>query len=138
MKQSLPQECLECVVVKLKGMVSMHTGVRPRLVVCFRDTETRTQGRKLGLQSLRLKGGGQLKRAESNSTDERNYVRVGVGSQSSGEPEGKRPPVPRALSAVLTGRSPSSISEQFVGSPKWGEGLKSSVMIRSPSPGGLS
>lgn len=122
---------------KLKGMVFMRTGVRPRLVVCFRDTETRTQGRKLGLQSLRLKASGQLKRAESNSTDERNYIRVGVGSQSSGEPEGKHLPVPRALSAVLTGRCPSSISERFVGSGKWGEGLRSSVMIRPPSPGSL-
>lgn len=90
---ALPQECLESVVVKLKGMVSMCTGV------CFRDTELRTQGRKLGLQSLRLKAVGQPERAESNSTDERNYIQVG-GSRFSELRRTKRQASSRSLGAV--------------------------------------
>lgn len=104
-------------------------GGKPCLVVCFRDAGDENTGRKARLTvPPKLKAGEQLKRAESNYVDKRNCMEWGVGdrsrfSESSGEPEGQHPPVPRALSAVLTVCCTSSISEtQFVRELEVGRG----------------
>lgn len=53
------------------------------------------------------------------------YPEVGEGSQKAqGNLKAGHPPVPQALSAVLSGLCTAS-EKQFVRSQKWGEGLKS-------------